>query len=288
MITHNLDTAVGNIEKKWLDILYKNCASQFSKVHLPSHDAEHHRRVWDYAKELISSLNSSKTKVTEADIEQLIIAAFFHDQGMSESFSAEHGKISSRLCSSFFMENHLPVPVNFSLVLDSIELHDKKDYKSTGYTHNAFDLQQLLNIADDLDAFSIIGAYRYIEIYMLRDIQIRDLPQAIMNNVKQRYIHLTSTFGDNPEFLKKQEMRYNKAYLFFEDFAAQLNNKKQREDALNGPMGVAGLIKNIIIEQKKSIPEACLFIEKNFNDSYMLDFFRTLNTEYATSADVKI
>jgi HD superfamily phosphodiesterase len=78
-----------------------------------SHDLEHHRRVWYYAKEIleaeagktvIETKDSGTEKITrngKIDIDKLIIACFLHDLGMSEDQGVRHGHISRELGISF-------------------------------------------------------------------------------------------------------------------------------------------------------------------------------------------
>jgi hypothetical protein len=288
MKNKDLNRSIRAIEKNWLKILYDGCVLQFSNVHIPSHDAEHHRRVWGYAKELLTLLNSNGMAISETEIEQTMVSVFFHDQGMSQTFSKEHGKISSRLCSAYFLENHLPPPQNFDLVKASIEMHDQKNYQPARNTPNAFNLQQVLNIADDLDAFSIIGAYRYIEIYLLRHFNTIDLPQAVIDNLNQRYNHFASLFNTNLSYLKKHEARYVITRQYFTDLVSQLNNKEYATETYIGPMGVVNFISDKILGQQWSVPTTCSFIETSVKDDYIKNFFRTLSKEYAASTDVKI
>jgi hypothetical protein len=207
---------------------------------------------------------------------------------MSQSFSKEHGKISSQLCASYFLEKHLPPPQNFDLVKASIEMHDQKNYQPARNKPNTFNLQQVLNIADDLDAFSIIGAYRYIEIYLLRHFNTIDLPQAVIDNLNQRYNHFASLFNNHLLFLKKHDARYVITRQYFTDLASQLNNREYTTETYIGPMGVVNFISDKILGQQWSIPTTCSFIETSVKDDYIKNFFRTLSKEYAASTDVKI
>lgn len=70
-----------------------------------SHDHLHHLRAWFRAKELSEALNKTGTKTTDQDLENAIIAIFFHDIGMTVSIEESHGRESRKICESFFNDH---------------------------------------------------------------------------------------------------------------------------------------------------------------------------------------
>src|SRR6056297_1378395 len=146
-----LEKLLPSIEKKWQNILLEASGMCFKNVCLPSHDHWHHNRVWEYAKELLKNLSPTKEFTTE-EITNLIIAAFFHDTGMSVTKDESHGKESKHLCQQFFNNNQILVPDNFNLALEAIEQHDDKAYQEHNHDKE-ISIKTILSTADDLDAF---------------------------------------------------------------------------------------------------------------------------------------
>jgi HD superfamily phosphodiesterase len=272
----NLERLVKNVEEKWLVKLTENCKKQFLNCHLPSHDHVHHLRVWNYAKLLLKHL-PVEINVHEENIEQLIIAVFFHDQGMSITPSKEHGKISRQLCKKYLYEQHLQV-VHTDLILDVIEKHDDKDYKNIELS-SGFNLLAILNIADDLDAFGIIGVYRYLEIYLTRKTEIHKLHEMVADNLRNRYNHFTSLFLHDKKFVQSQTQRYIATRGFFKDLDLQLKQVEYRPDSLLGPMGVVNYINNNLILKNLSLNVAINNALTPDADFYFKHFFEKLKKE---------
>ncbi len=68
-----------------------------------SHDLSHHRRVWDYAKELLPYAGDTD----QFFIEKLLIACYLHDIGMSIDPGEKHGIRSRMICELFLKENKI-------------------------------------------------------------------------------------------------------------------------------------------------------------------------------------
>ena len=275
----NLDKLIRQTEEKWLNPLKGQCSHQFTKVHMPSHDETHHERVWSYAKMLALRMAKEGFPVSETDLERLIIAVFFHDQGMSESLSKEHGKISRQICKTFFATKGLTPPSGFDIVLQAIENHDQKDYSTPHPVTDKFDIQKLLNIADDLDALGVIGAYRYLEIYLLRNVNINLLPEAVLSNLGGRFQHFSSAFESDPSLIKAQSHRYIYAKNYFKDLNMQLKLVEYTSDTYLGPIGVVNFIRNEIIDKKRKLLDACNEAISTQSDFYVQHFFERLKKE---------
>jgi hypothetical protein len=275
-----LDKLIRHAEAKWLKALYDSCRRQFKMTHLPSHDETHHLRVWENAKFLLHYL-AKHVPVSETDIERLIVAVFFHDQGMSETSSKEHGKISRHNCKIFFNVSELTPPPGFEKVLQAIENHDQKNYVNIHKPNEEFDVQVLLNTADDLDALGVIGAYRYLEIYLLRDTNMGLLPATILDNLSIRFRHFSETFSDYPSLIKVQTHRYASARNYFKDLNLQLKLLTYSPDLYLGPIGVVNYIRNEIIGKKHSLLEVCNHAISSKTDFYSQHFFERLKKEMA-------
>lgn len=284
-MTYNLEKIIRNTEEKWLKSLFDSCTQQFINVHLPSHDQWHHLRVWKYAKMLLRYAVKHNIVVSETDIERLMISVFFHDQGMSETIAKDHGKISRSICKDYFEKTTLEPPANLEKILQAIENHDQKDYLSKHESLKAFDLQQFLNLADDLDALGIMGAYRYLEIYLLRKTKIQDLPEVILSNMVIRFKHFANIFEKDKAFIKPHHMRYLASSNYFKDLGFQSKQIAYKPDLYLGPIGVFNYIKNEIIENKQAPLIVCdLVLERN-HDFYCNHFWERLQKELKSDSD---
>ena len=271
-----MEKLIKHTEDTWLEALYENCKKQFSGVHLPSHNEDHHWRVWKYAKLLVKILQKNNQTINEAELERLIIAVFFHDLGMSKTISKDHGKISRHLCKAFFENRKIIEPAHFNSILDAIEKHDQKEYNEIT---QKISIQNILNIADDLDAFSILGAYRYTEIYLLRGIEIQNLSENITENLLHRYQNLVNSLHFDDSFVKSQNLRYIAARNFFKDLNFQLKNTEFDLKNISGPIGVVHYIKSLIIDNGFEINKACDKVLSANPDFYTQHFFEKLKKE---------
>jgi hypothetical protein len=280
-MTSNLDKLIRKTEEKYLQALTEACTFRFASVHLPSHDQVHHRRVWSFAKMLLQQAAKSNIPISEADIERLIIAVFFHDQGMSESLSKEHGQMSRKACKEYFRERE--TPPGFEAVLDAVEAHDRKDYQPEAIRKNEFNLQKFLNIADDLDAFGVVGAYRYAEIYLLRSMAVNQLPDAVSENLQVRFQHFANTFASDSVFVKAQNQRYMAARNYFRDLNMQLKLVEYQPELFLGPMGVLNVIREQVIRQKRQPSDVCDLGMNPESDFYCSHFFERLKRDLTSA-----
>ncbi len=212
-----MEDLIYNVEQKWLKTLFKVCRDTFSDSFLPSHDETHHYRVWTIAIELIRELGAQNIYFSETDIEKILIVVFFHDIGMVKNRGKDHGKISRKICEVFFKANPDKKIKGLKEVYEAIENHDNKDYKNNTY-HNPDPggLFSVLCVSDDLDAFGITGIYRYAEIYLLRNININDLPEKVLGNLNSRFDYFQKNYGFLVRFAEKQKARYLTIKSFYE------------------------------------------------------------------------
>jgi hypothetical protein len=210
----NLTEIIESAEQRYRQILEEFFVSVYDGKNLPSHGIEHHRRVWNYARELLL-LNKSLNISSLPDPSNLIIASFLHDIGMSVHQGPDHGKISSEMCLLFLKKNNLDIN-NFTGLLETIEHHDKKEYV------NQTDVDPLLiylSIADDLDAFGNIGIYRYSEIYLIRGIPPPVIGLRIRENASKRFDNFRKYFSDDDPFF----VHHWKEYLILDNFFRHYN-----------------------------------------------------------------
>ncbi|HEY4785499.1 MAG TPA: hypothetical protein VIH57_05600, partial [Bacteroidales bacterium] len=160
-----------------------------------------------------------------------------------------------------------------------IENHDQKDYQFSNSKDHDFDIQKYLNIADDLDALGIIGAYRYLEIYLLRKIKIELLPEAVLNNISLRYKYFSETFASAPSLGKAHYQRYIEARNYFKDLSMQLKLVEYDPNSYQGPLGVFNYVRDKIIGDKRILQEAIILATSSDNDFYVRHFFERLGKE---------
>jgi HD superfamily phosphodiesterase len=266
---------IAEIENKWLAPLYILCRMKFNKK-LVSHDHTHHYRVWLFAKIIIEALEKTAYSFTRDEIESIFIATFFHDIGMSQSTAPDHGKISREMCNQYFNQN--THPADLPGILEAIELHDDKDYI---YGNQKNKVLQVLSMADDLDAFGAIGVYRYAEIYLLRNIQLNDLHEHIINNAQKRFANLKHIFRDNNDFIKIQEERQKYLLNFYSDYGKCIDNH-----SLEGrtPCQIISYFKSSVINKEVSleqIPHNA--IKKAPKDNYFVNYFYRFKNELEAS-----
>lgn len=210
---HTLKNHIQTAEKKWLVQLNNYCQKLFLNKKIISHDHTHHERVWEYSKEILYALNN-KYKIDFSIVESCLISSFFHDIGLTETINESHGKESRKICLQYFEDNNLNKPSNFEDILYAIEKHDDKDYKLKNKSPDSI-LSVLCN-ADDLDAFGKIGVIRYTEIYLLRGINIKNLPSLIIKNLDKRFLNFEKTYRAFSDLYIKHKNRYVITRIFFE------------------------------------------------------------------------
>ncbi|MBI5008256.1 MAG: HD domain-containing protein, partial [Bacteroidia bacterium] len=236
--------------------------------HLISHGLEHHRRVWVYAKEIIS-YSDLQIRTEKRFLKELIIACFFHDIGMALNHGINHGDTSLKKTIEF-MEKTGMNPIDYTDALHAIEYHDDKEYITEPGDNKVL---EILSVADDLDAFGITGIYRYAEIYLKRGISFADIGSMITKNALIRFENLEKKSWLSVEFMRRHRERYNYLIDFFRDYNSQLGSYNFNSA---NPAGPCGIIQ--ILSESDS-----LHFQKNpqtfYNDQYITNFFNKLNAE---------
>ena len=216
---NNLEKNIKTAEDKWLNPLFNYCKLLFEKVNIPSHDHSHHVRVWEYSKEILKAIQF-KDVVNYDLVESCLISSFFHDTGLTINLNENHGSESKKLCLEYFEKNHIIKPKNFDKILYAIENHDDKDYKNNNHDPNS--VLSIICNADDLDAFGNIGVVRYTEIYLLRGINLKDLPSSVIKNLDTRFYNFKRTYKSFTELYEKYKNRYLISRSFFENVMNEL------------------------------------------------------------------
>ena len=217
----NPEEKIRSAEINYRHILEDYFTAVWGETILYSHNIDHHRRVWYYAKELLGEISAAGEDIDPGLPGKLLIASYLHDLGMSIDPGIRHGRLSRELGKSFLKTNNLHESEYFD-VLNVIEHHDDKEYKTSGSTNNQ--LHRILSAADDLDAFGYVGIYRYFEIYLVRGIQPEIVGYEIRENALKRYRNLVATFGNYVGLIE----RHRKRFLLLDDFLTKYN--RQIED----------------------------------------------------------
>jgi HD superfamily phosphodiesterase len=270
----NLNSQIVSAEKKLKQILEKFFVSVFTDKSLSSHGIEHHRRVWNYSKEILPIFFEQQHLPNSHFAEELIVAAYMHDIGMAFETGPRHGRHSFELCKKFLKTYKLDAD-DFRAALEAIENHDRKDYNSDSLSS---EILTILSVADDLDAFGFIGIFRYAEIYLTRKISYEDVGSFIMENAANRFNHFIKLIG----YHDMVEEKHKKKYLILDDFFKEYNISLLTYVFGTGqPKGHCGVIEliNDLIVKKKGIKEFLETADKNKYDKIIQWYFDGLEKE---------
>jgi HD superfamily phosphodiesterase len=265
-------------EKKHLENVRSFLAEVTKDTGLDSHGLDHHLRVWQYARQLLELKTLNAGSFPKATGEKLLLAAMLHDSGMSIDPGPVHGIHSRKLCEKYLIRYRLPLPDYYDL-LDAIENHDDKEYRLKGDRPL---LDRLLAVADDLDAFGIIGIYRYLEIYIARRIPFELLGEKILPNAVSRYNNLLPEIEDYKEYCKVHTDRYNTLLDFLGRYNSQAGKYTFNYGKPEGECGVAEIISLSLADKLTSKEISRLYAGTNA-DRTSDNFFTKLGNELKTN-----
>jgi hypothetical protein len=268
-----LPQKITSSETKYKIILEEFFNRIFDKTFLPSHGIEHHRRVWQYAKELLIHIHNQGFNPDPSITDKLIIACYLHDSGLSVDSGFRHGTEGRNICERFLSENKLPVK-EYTDVLEAIENHDNKEYK---VLYRPEDLDTILMIADDLDAFGFIGIYRYLDIYIERNIPLNGIGILITENCENRFQNFIRTYRFSDELVEKHTKRFEIINSFFYSYNLQAEYYKFDNQLIAGYCGVAEIISGM--RKNKKSETDFLFEASEFSDPAIQWYFTELNYE---------
>jgi len=241
----DLTGIIESAENQYKQILEGYFISVCKEDLLSSHGLDHHRRVWKYSKELLLHYSFNSSFSLQKFAEDLLMASYLHDIGMSVDRGIKHGKYSRVLTTRFLSQNNL-MENDFEELLNAIENHDNKKYSDE---INQNDLLNILSVADDLDAFGFNGVYRYSEIYLIRGITFENIGYRVIENASGRFknfLKITSSFND---IIEKHTGRYNILIDFFNKYNEQLSTYPFGTLNPSGYCGVIEIIDYLIKNQ---------------------------------------
>lgn len=274
MSTTLLSDIIFCVEKVWYKPIKNYITTLYVGTHLPSHDVGHHIRVWEICKALMFELNKCGFSFAKSFVENAIVASLFHDTGLIVDRSEKHGLASRKFCEQFFKENPTFTLSEMDVTLDAIEHHDDKslkEIKSISISEGV-SLTRLVSSADDLDAYGYIGIFRYLEIYLLRNVPFEQLPQKVMLNLWDRFANFENYFSAFPKLLDSQRQRFNVTYSFFSKLY------KNEEDSVK----IADALKNCLIDRQMDILQTISFIKNNSRVVSLKRFVENLENEFST------
>lgn len=234
MTNQNSNINIHSVENSLKQPIEKFFLSVYPTDYLISHGLEHHRRVWEYAKEIITN-SCFQTNIDLHFLKELIVACFFHDIGMAINHGINHG-ITSLEKTSEFMKFSMMNPSEFQDALKAIEYHDDKDYSSPAKANR---ILEVLSIADDLDAFGFTGILRYSDIYLRRGVKPDDLGILIRKNAFSRLENFLRNKNFSDAFIKKHTERFEILDRFFKNYNEEIPDYKFKT---NSPSGYCGII----------------------------------------------
>jgi hypothetical protein len=261
-------------ELKYKKVLEDFFITEYGNETLSSHGLDHHRRVWSYAKELLTFLASSDYKLDAHFHSQTIIACYNHDLGMSIDPGINHGLHSMELCKKFIRSMHLNEP-DFKDALHAIRNHDNKEYKNPAIR---YDLLTLLSVADDLDAFGFIGIYRYSEIYLIRNITLPEIGSLIIKNAEGRYRNFKKHFEFSEPLISKHYERFNILIDFFHQYNKQLSSHTFGKNQFSGHCGVLEILA-AGVKARKPVRDIISETKISEKDPVVIWFFTGLERE---------
>lgn len=192
----------------WEAPIFNFLEKKYTCTWIPSHDIKHHQRVWLHAVKICRDIHL-EYGLDFIFYNELILCCYFHDTGMLIDRGEQHGKESRKIAEEFLSLNGdlAKSKINKERLLKAIENHDDKTYQSSEFGKNR--LLEILSLADDIDALGAVGLYRYIEIYLIRGIEVEKIPDQILSNVRRRYINLVNCLEKYKLPIDPYAVKYN-------------------------------------------------------------------------------
>jgi HD superfamily phosphodiesterase len=275
----NPDRLIADAEDSFQKKLEAFFISEFDDRHLPSHGLDHHRRVWNYAGEIIRIIDFRPPLPDRRFMSGLILACYLHDIGMATDQGPRHGGVSRELAERFISLHRLD-RAGFETALAAIENHDMKDYPDPEGLEITL---KVLSLADDLDALGYTGIYRYLEIYLKRGIEPADAGRKIAENAASRFRFIAESMKEHRRILEFAEKRYIILESFFREFNACSPFYEFGRKEPEGKCGVADVIMQIN-KGDTDLEDVFLKAYSKEPEKEPAEFFKALKDELDTAA----
>lgn len=278
---------IHRIETKHLSNLNRHLESIFASVSLPSHDLQHHIRVWLHCRGLLIELHKAGLIITEQLIENAIIACFFHDTGLTKTLDEHHGAEGAVLCKQYISQIADLNDTQKTSIVRAVELHDDKSVKQHPVTKpdDMIDLALLVSTADDLDALGHIGVFRYTEIYLKRGIGIDQLPRRILANLRNRFTSFTNAYSSLHRYSDRQKQHYRETMDFFTKLEGEISQGITLPDSA---YAVVNILNEQLVIKSNSIKQTIDYALNTLTASYPLTFFKKLQSELDVTSAIPI
>ncbi len=278
---------IHQVEVNHLHKLHDRLNHIFIDVSLPSHDLNHHVRVWLFCRGLLVELHKAGLDIPTELIESAIIACFYHDTGLTQTLDEQHGFQSAQLCRLYL--NALPnmEETRKMAILTAIELHDDKSTKNKPVTkpEDLLNLNLLVSTADDLDALGLIGVFRYTEIYLKRGITIPDLPRKVTQNLRNRFTSFTNAFSSLHRYADRQRLRYRETIDFFARLDSEIAQGIKNQDSA---LAIIQLLDEQLVKKHQSIEQTIEYALNTQTAGYPLHFFNKLRSELEVTSAIPL
>ncbi|QKG80165.1 HD domain-containing protein [Tenuifilum thalassicum] len=266
------------VEQKHISRIIDHLSKLYENVSLPSHDLNHHIRVWLHCRGLLIELHKAGLEITSQTIENSLISSLFHDTGLTRTLDEKHGAEGAKLCDKYLSINKDISDSCKEEILNAITLHDDKSVKnrSVKSPYEMLNLELLVSTADDLDALGYIGVFRYIEIYLKRGIPMEEMPRKVIVNLRNRFTNFLNAYSSLAKYSIRQKKRYKDTMDFFTKLDGEISQDKKSPDSA---YAVVQILNEQLIEQSKSIETTIDFAQDSLTASYPLTFFKCLQGE---------
>lgn len=269
---------ISQIEEQHLFRLYSDVKNLFNGQHLPSHDENHHLRVWLHCRGLFTELTRVGVSITYQLIENALIACMFHDSGMVDEIGEKHGALGVKYCKQYLQSIGFADEQRTQQICNAIELHDQKNNQRGGFQSfdDMLNLDRLVATADDLDSIGYIGVFRYIEIYLKRGIAKDKMPVKASTNLRRRITNFLTGYSSFSNYCEKQTQRAAVTMNFFMSLSLLIAQDVKMEGT---SLEVYNIFSQMIVDEGQSLEQVIDFVLKNVTSSYTLQFFSRLQKE---------
>lgn len=278
---------IHQVEVNHLHKLHTRLNDIFRDVSLPSHDLNHHVRVWLFCRGLLVELHKAGLEIPTELIENAIIACFYHDTGLTQTLDEQHGSQSAQLCRAYLNELPRMDEARKMAILTAVELHDDKSIKNKPVTkpEDLLNLNLLVSTADDLDALGFIGVFRYTEIYLKRGIAINDLPRKVSLNLRNRFTSFTNAFSSLHRYADRQRLRYRETIDFFARLDSEIAQGISNQDSA---LTVIHLLNEQLVIKNQNIEQTIDYALNTLTASFPLHFFKKLQGELEVTTAIPL